>query len=54
MNEDSNISFAADESNQTQTMDPLVYNKTTVSGSTDFSTLRNESVTENSTADEAA
>lgn len=44
MNEDSNASFAAEESNQTQTMDPVDYGKTEGAGSTDFSNLKNESV----------
>uniref|UniRef100_A0AC34F9D9 BCL7-like protein n=1 Tax=Panagrolaimus sp. ES5 TaxID=591445 RepID=A0AC34F9D9_9BILA len=44
INEDSAHSFAAEESNQTQTMDPLEYAKTTVTGSTDFSNLEDESV----------
>jgi cell division septation protein DedD len=55
INEDSVHSYAAEESNQTQTMDPLEYaNKPTVTGSTDFSNLEDESVGKKPSGDESS
>jgi hypothetical protein len=54
MNEDSAHSFLAEESNQTQTMDPIEYNKIAVTASTDFSNLKDESVMKKPSADETS